>query len=55
MGGEEFSAFLFFFRSLLVQEFVFSGEPLCTNFFFSQILLFLNSEILIHYLCFCAL
>ena len=33
----------------------FSGEPLCTNVFFRQILLFLNIEILIHYLCFCAL
>ena len=51
-GGEEFSACTdFFFRPLLVQDFFFSGEPLCMNFFFfRQILLFFNSEILIHYL-----
>ena len=34
-GGGEFSACTnLFFRSLLVQEFFFSGEPLCTDFFF---------------------
>ena len=43
-----------FFFSLNARIF-FSGESLCTNFFFRQILLFFNSEILIHYLCFCAL
>ena len=30
----------FFFRSLLVQDFFFPGEPLCTNFFLRQILIF---------------
>ena len=50
-GGGIFSLHeFFFFRSLLVQELFFQA-----NFFFRQILLFLNSEILIHYLCFCAL
>ena len=49
-GGGIFSLHEFFFRSLLVQELFFQA-----NFFFRQILLFLNSEILIHYLCFCAL
>ena len=33
---------IFFFRALLVQEFFFSGETPCTNFFFRQILLFLT-------------
>ena len=36
--------------------FFFTGETLCTNFFFqTNIAFILNSEILIHYLCFCAL
>ena len=43
------------FRSLLVQEFFFAGENLCTNFFQTNIAFLLNSEILIHYLCFCTL
>ena len=34
-GGRNFQlARIFFFRPLLVQDFFFSGEPLCMNFFF---------------------
>ena len=34
-GGEgDFQLGRFFFRPLLVQEFFFAGETLCTNFFF---------------------
>ena len=55
-GGFRLHEFFFFFHSLIVQEFFFSGATLCTNFFFqTNIAFLLNSEILIHYLCFCAL
>ena len=56
-GGGGFSACTnFFFRSLLLQEYFFSGEHLCTKYFFSdKYCFFLNSEVSIHYLCFCAL
>ena len=46
---------IFFFSLTACAGIFFSGEPLCTNFFFRQILLFFSGEILIHYLCFCAL
>ena len=36
-GREIFRLHEFFFFSPLVQEFFFSGETLCTNFFFRQI------------------
>ena len=56
MGGGEFSACRNFFFSLTACAGIFfSGEPLCTNFFSDKYCFFLNSEILIHYLCFCAL
>ena len=54
MGVGGFSACTnFFFRALLVQEFFFQVKPPARIFFFRQILLFFNSEILIRYLCFC--
>ena len=53
---EEFSACTIFFSLTACAGIFFGAEPLCTNFFFRQILLFFfNSEILIHYLCFWAL
>ena len=54
-GGEFSTCTIFFFRPLLVPEFFFSGEPLCTNFFFRQILLFFvqwNLDSLSVFLCF---
>ena len=45
-----------FFSLLACVVFFFACETLCTNFFFSDKYAFLfNSEILIHYLCFCTL
>ena len=53
MGGGGFSACTnFFFRALLVQEFFFQVKAL-HEFFFQTNIAFFNSEILIHYLCFC--
>ena len=53
-GGGGFSAGTnFFFSRTTCAGIFFPGETPCTNFFFRQILLFFNSEILIHYLCFC--
>ena len=43
---------IFFFSVTACAGIFFSGEPLCTSFFFRQISLFLNSKTLIHYLCF---
>ena len=56
-GGQFLASTNLFFRSLLVQEFFFFQVNPSARifFFFRQILLFLNSGILIHYLCFCAL
>ena len=57
-GGGEFSACTnFFFRSLLVQEFFFQVNPSARIFFFQTNIAFLilNIEIVVHYLCFCAL
>ena len=49
-GWGIFSWCEFFFSRTACAGFFFSGETPCTNFFFRQILLFFNSEILIHYL-----
>ena len=54
-GGGNFQlARIFFFAYCLCRNF-FSGEPLCKNFFSHKYCFFFNSEILIHYLYFCAL
>ena len=54
--GWEFSACtIFFFRLLLVQEFFFQVNPSARIFSSDKYCFFLNSEILIYYLCFCAL
>ena len=53
-GGEFSASTNLFFAHCLCRNF-FSGETLCTNLFFRQILLFLNSKILILNLCFYAL
>ena len=42
----------FFFSRTACAGIFFPGETPCTNIFFRQILLFFNSEILIHYLFF---
>ena len=56
LGGWGIFSLLDFFFSLTASAGIFfSGEPLCTIFFQTNIVFFLNSEILIHYLCFCAL
>ena len=59
MGGGGVGNFqlarIFFFRSLLVQEFSFQVNPSARIFFSIKYCFFWNSEILIHYLCFCAL
>ena len=47
--------FFFFFAHCLCRNFFFQVNPSARIFFFRQILLFFSSEILIHYLCFCAL
>ena len=53
MGGI-FSLHEFFFSLTACAEIFFSGEPLYTNFYFqTKYCFFVNSEILIHYLCFC--
>ena len=56
-GWGIFSLHEFLFSLTPCAGIFFSGEPLCTIFFFFQtnIAFFFNSEILIHYLCFCAL
>ena len=55
-GWGIFSLHEFLFSLTPCAGIFFSGEPLCTIFFFqTNIAFFLNSEILIHYLCFCAL
>ena len=50
-GWGIFSWYDFFFSRTACAGIFFPGETPCTNFF-RQILLFFNSEILIHYLCF---
>ena len=53
VGGGEFSACtIFFFRSLLMQEFFFQVNP-SARIFFQTNIAFFNSEILIHYLFLC--
>ena len=55
-GWGIFSLHEFWFSLTPCAGIFFSGEPLCTIFFFqTNIAFFLNSEIFIHYLCFCAL
>ena len=57
-GGEDFQLARICFFSLTASAGIFFlGEPLYTNFFFflDKYSFFLNSEILIHYLCFCPL
>ena len=53
--GGIFSLHEFFFRSLVVQEFFFQVNPSARIFFSDKYCFFLNSEILIHCLYFCAL
>ena len=55
-GGGGFSACTnFFFAHCLCRNLFFRWTPLHEFFFSDKYCLFLNSEILIHYLCFCAL
>ena len=54
-GGGIFSLHEFFFSLTACAGIFFSGEPLCTNFFLDKYCFFFNTEILIHYPCFCAL
>ena len=56
MGGGGwgiFSLYEFFFSRAACAGFFFLGETPCTNFFLKTNIAFFNSEILIHYLCFC--
>ena len=53
-GGGEFSACTIFFFSLNARIF-FQVNPSARIFFSDKYCFFFNSEILIHYLCFCAL
>ena len=50
-----FSFHEFFFSLTACAGIFFQVKPSTRIFFFKQILLFFNTEILIHYLCFCAL
>ena len=52
-GGGNFRLARIFFSLLACAGIFFAGETLCTNFFQTNIAFLLNSEILIHYLCFC--
>ena len=52
-GGGIFSLHNFFFRSM--HEFFFQVNPSARIFFSDKYCFFFSSEILIHYLCFCAL
>ena len=55
-GGGEFSACtFFFFAHCLCRNFFFQSTPLHEFFFSDKYCFFFNSEILTHYLCFCAL
>ena len=51
-SGGIFSLHDSFFSLTACAGIFFSAEPLCTNFFSDKYCFFLNSEILIHYLCF---
>ena len=53
--GWEFSACTIFFPSLLVQEFFLQVKHSARIFFQTNVAFLLNSEILIHFLCFCTL
>ena len=54
VGDFQLELFFFFSRTACAGIF-FPGETPCTNFFLDKYCFFFNSEILIHYLCFCDL